>query len=152
MKISNYLKKDFCIMELQSSKKEETIREIALSLVSSGKVTDEDKFIADILEREKLGSTGIGNGVAIPHSRTAAVKGIVMAFGRSKAGVEFKALDGAPVNLIFLMGTNPKELNLYLRFLAELSKLLMGASFRKELLAAAGQNEVIETFRKFEKR
>lgn len=138
-------------MGLKASKKEAAIREIALSLVPSGKVKETDKFIGDILEREKLGSTGIGNGVAIPHSRTEAVEGIVMAFGRSPAGVEFKALDGAPVSLIFLMGTNPKELNVYLRFLAELSRLLMGASFRQELMAAAGQEEVINIFRKFEK-
>ncbi|MBU1121532.1 MAG: PTS sugar transporter subunit IIA [Candidatus Omnitrophota bacterium] len=151
MNISDYLTKEHCIMDLGAVNKEEAIAEIATCLVDSGKVKDKDKLINDILEREKLGSTGIGNKVAIPHSRTEAVEDFVIGFGRSKEGVEFKALDGELVNLIFVMGANLKELNLYLRLLAELSKNLMNSYFRGDLLSATNHQEVMNIFKKFEK-
>ncbi|MDD5583608.1 MAG: PTS sugar transporter subunit IIA [Candidatus Omnitrophica bacterium] len=150
MKISDYLKKDFCIMELKASTKQEAIKEISASLYKSGKVKDLDKFVQDILERESLGSTGIGHKIAIPHSRTDAVESFIIGFGRATQGIEFNALDGDKVNLIFLMGANPGELNLYLRLLAELSRFLMENSFRKALLEATSIDEIINTFKKFE--
>lgn len=150
MKISDYLKKDFCIMDLKATNKEQAIREIASCLAVNGKIKDKEKFIHDILERESLGSTGIGHRVAIPHSRTDVVDGFAIGFGRSKDGIDFKALDGDKVNLIFLMGANPQELNLYLRLLAELSRLLMENSFRRELLTANTQEEVVNIIKKYE--
>ncbi|MCM8787814.1 MAG: PTS sugar transporter subunit IIA [Candidatus Omnitrophica bacterium] len=150
MRISDYLKSDFCIMNLISKTKEEAIREIATNLQKSGKINDLEKFIADILEREALGSTGIGYNIAIPHSRTEAVDGFVIGFGRSIEGIDFNSLDGEKVNLIFLMGANPKELNMYLRLLAELSRFLINNSFRKTLLSASGPQEIVEIFKKFE--
>lgn len=150
MKISDYLKPEYCIMDLKAKHKDESIRELAQCIQHSGKIIDAEKFVGDILEREQLGSTGIGNNIAIPHSRTDAVNEFVISFGYSKKGIEFKALDGNPVNFIFLMGANPNDLNLYLRLLAELSKLLMESSFRNELATAKQAKEVIEIFRKFE--
>ncbi len=151
MKVSDYLEQDCCVMDLKAQDKEGAIGEIVEVLTSRGKVAKEDKFIKDVLERESLGSTGIGNNVAIPHARTSAVRELVIGFGRSKAGIEFKALDGEPVKLIFLMGADPQDLNLYLRILAELSKLLMNSSFRQELLAASKKGELIDIIKKFEK-
>jgi PTS system fructose-specific IIC component len=78
------------------------------------------------------------------------VDGFAVGFGCSRAGIDFDALDGEKVNLIFVMGANPKELNLYLRLLAELSKLLMENSFRRELFLAKDSLEVIEIIKKFE--
>lgn len=150
MKISDYLKKEFCIMDLKASTKEDAIREISVVLTPSGKVKDAGKFVSDILEREGLGSTGIGHKVAIPHSRTEAVESFVIGFGRSTNGIDFKAIDGDMVNLIFLMGANPRELNLYLRLLAELSRFLMENTFRKALLSACSADEIIEIFKRFE--
>jgi len=150
MKISDYLRKEFCIMDLKATTKEQAIREVASCLTVNGKIKDKEKFILDILEREGLGSTGIGHKVAIPHSRTDVVNGFAIGFGRSKEGIDFKALDGDKVNLIFLMGANPSELNLYLRLLAELSRLLMENSFRRELLSVNTGDEVIEIIRKYE--
>lgn len=152
MKVSDYLKEKFCIMDLKATDKDNAIKEIAQCLGSGGKLVKENKFIKDVLEREKLGSTGIGNNVGIPHARTDAVKGFIIGFGRSKDGIEFNALDGEKVKLIFLMGADPAELNLYLRILAELSKLLMNASFREELIIAKNTADVIDTIKKFEKR
>lgn len=150
MKISEYLKKEFCIMDLKSVTRDDAIREIAALLARSGKIRDEARFIADILEREKLGSTGIGNKVAIPHSPTESVDEFVIVFARSRQGIDFHSIDGDAVNLIFLMGTNPQELNLYLKLLAKLSKLLIEGSFRRELLSVATAEEAVATFTRFE--
>jgi fructose-specific phosphotransferase system IIA component len=150
MKISDYLKKEHCLMELGATTKDNAIRELANQLAQNGKIKDKERFIRDILERESLGSTGIGHRVAIPHSRTEVVEGFAIAFGRSKEGIDFKALDGEKVNLIFLMGANPQELNLYLRLLAELSRLLMENSFRRELFLAADADEIIQIIKKYE--
>ncbi|UCC94366.1 MAG: PTS sugar transporter subunit IIA [Candidatus Omnitrophota bacterium] len=150
MKISHYLKKEACIMKLGATNKEEAIREVASALASSGRLIDEEQFIRDVLGRESLGSTGIGHNIGIPHARTKAVKSFVIGFGKSDAGIDFQSLDGQKVNLVFLMGADPKELNLYLRLLAELSKLLMNESFRKELLSAHEADRIVEVIRKFE--
>ena len=150
MKISKYLKADLCIMQMQARTKEEAVKEISLKLEQEGKIKDIDKFINDILERENLGSTGIGHGIAVPHSRTDIVSDFVIGFGRSKEGIDFNAIDGDKVNLIFLMGANPKELNLYLRLLAELSKFLMKASFRRELMEAKSGDDVVAAIKRFE--
>jgi len=137
-------------MDLKATTKEQAIREVASCLTVNGKIKDKEKFINDILERESLGSTGIGHKVAIPHSRTEVVNGFAIGFGRSKEGIDFKALDGDKVNLIFLMGANPSELNLYLRLLAELSRLLMENSFRRELLSVNTGEEVVDIIKKYE--
>lgn len=138
-------------MELGVRTKQDAVRKIVTNLAVSGKIKDKDKFISDILERESLGSTGIGHKVAIPHARTETVTNFVIGFGRSPEGIDFNSIDGETVNLIFLMGANPQELNLYLRLLAELSRLLMESSFRRELLSIKDSEEVIEVIKKFEK-
>ncbi|MGE5197865.1 MAG: PTS sugar transporter subunit IIA [Deltaproteobacteria bacterium] len=150
MKVSDYLKKEFCITDLKAQAKQEVIVEIVECLPATSGVTDKQRFIADIMKREQLGSTGIGHNVAIPHSPTEGVEGFVVAFGRSAQGIDFDAIDGEKVNLIFLMGTNPNELNLYLKVLAKLSKLLNEESFRHELISAANPDEVVNIFAKYE--
>jgi fructose-specific phosphotransferase system IIA component len=137
-------------VDLKASTKEEAIIEIVNQLARAGKVVDKHRFINDILAREKLGSTGIGHKVAIPHSPTEGVEGFVMGFGRSVEGIDFGSSDGDKVNLVFLMGTNPAELNLYLKFLAKLSRFLNEESFRNELIAAKTADEIIQIFTKHE--
>ncbi|MDD5429940.1 MAG: PTS sugar transporter subunit IIA [Candidatus Omnitrophica bacterium] len=151
MMVSDYLSEKFCIMDLKAKDKKEAVEEIAEKLSRESKLADKKRFIKDVLEREELGSTGIGNNVGIPHARTDAVKGFVIGFGKSNSGIEFQALDGEKVNLVFLMGADPEELNLYLRILAELSKLLMNKSFREALTAAGSEAEVIKIVKQFEK-
>ncbi len=151
MRVSDYLREKFCIIDLKAGDKESAIREVAQKLADAGKITNPEKFTKDVLEREGLGSTGIGSNVAIPHARTDAVKGFVIGFGRSVSGIEFAALDGEKVNLVFLMGADPAELNLYLRVLAELSKLLMNSAFRDALITAENEKSVIAIIKKFEK-
>lgn len=151
MRISDYLKKEFCIMDLKASTKQEAIRELASVLLPSGKVGDLEDFIKSILERERLGSTGIGNRVAIPHSPTESVEGLVVAFGRSVSGINFQSVDGDEVNFIFLMGTNPSDLNIYLKLLATLSKLLNNHLFREELAVVSTPEGIIDLFKKHER-
>ncbi len=150
MAVSEYLRKETCILQLKAKNKKGTICEIAEKLGQTKKIKNQSKFIEDVLKREKLGSTGIGNNVAIPHARTEAVKDIVVGFGKAAEGIDFKALDGEKVNLIFLMGANPNQLNLYLRILAEISKLLMNGGFRQSLLKAENADRVVQTIKHFE--
>jgi len=150
MRISDYLKKEFCIMDLKASTKEEAIKELASVLKPSGKIKDLDDFIKHILEREALGSTGIGNRVAIPHSPTESVEGLVVAFGCSLRGIDFQSIDGDEVNFIFLMGTAPSDLNIYLKLLATLSRLLNDRLFREEFVLVDTPGEVIDLFKKHE--
>jgi PTS system fructose-specific IIC component len=138
-------------MDLRSATKEEAIRELADVLNGQGRVRDEEDFIKHVLEREMLGSTGIGDHVAIPHCPTQSVQGLAVAFGRSKQGIDFQSSDGQEVNHIFLMGTNPEDLNIYLKLLATLSRLLNDRMFRQDFANAATQEELIAVFKKHEK-
>jgi fructose PTS system EIIBC or EIIC component len=151
MKFTDFLTKDCCVMELKASTKEEAIRELAAVLAAKGRITDEADFVKHVLEREALGSTGIGNSVAVPHCPTRSVKEMVIAFGRSGAGIEFGAIDGARVNYIFLAGANPDQLGIYLQMLASLSRLLATPAFREEFGMARAAEQLIAAFRKYEK-
>ena len=150
MRISDYLFEESVILELTATTKKGAIEEICNRLAAGNKIQNKDKFMEDVLEREDLGSTGIGNGIAIPHSRTDAVNGFVIGFGKSQKGLEFQAIDGEKVNLIFLMGADPKNLSLYLRLLAELSKLLMSHPFRSALMRTQTTKEIIQVVKDFE--
>ncbi|MCF7872842.1 MAG: PTS sugar transporter subunit IIA [Candidatus Omnitrophica bacterium] len=150
MAVSSILRKECCILDLEATNKKNAISEIGEKLKTTKKIKNYPQFIKDVLAREKLGSTGIGNRIAIPHARTNSVKDIVIGFGKTKSGIDFNALDGEKVNLIFLMGANTKQLNLYLRILAEISKLLMNEGFRQTLLEAKDAGKIIDTIKHFE--
>jgi len=151
MKFTDFLTKESCIMDLAATTKEGAIRELAHALKQQGKVIDEADFIKHVMEREMLGSTGIGNRVAIPHCPTQSVSGVVMAFGRSKQGLDFQSSDGHEVNHIFLMGTNPEYLNVYLKLLACLSKMLNDRVFRQDFSNAETVDALMAVFQKHEK-
>ncbi|MCX5708588.1 MAG: PTS sugar transporter subunit IIA [Candidatus Omnitrophica bacterium] len=151
MKLTDFLRPEFCVVDLKANNKEAAIRELASVLLPSGKVNNKEDFIKHIMERERLGSTGIGNRVAIPHAPTQSVNDLVVAFGRSVNGIDFQSLDGDEVNLIFLLGTNPDNLGIYLKFLAGLSRLLNNRQFREEFMAANSPAAIIEVLKKHEK-
>jgi len=150
MRITDFLRSEFCLVDLKAGNKEAAIRELVSVLLSSGKIKNKEDFIKHIMERESLGSTGIGSQVAIPHATTESVEGLVAAFGCSAQGFDYQALDGEKVNLVFLLGTNPEHIGTYLKFLAALAKLLNDPQFRKELMSASTADSLIETFRKYE--
>lgn len=151
MNITQYLKEDRISLEVTARDKEKAIREIAEALNGAEEITDFNGFVKDVFEREDIDSTGIGDGIALPHARTDAVKDFVVAFGRSKEGIDFNSVDGKPVKLIFLTGTpNKKGLTQYMRFLARLARLLHKESFREALNSANSATEIIAEFRKAE--
>ena len=151
MQISKYMKEAEILLDLRAGDKDSAIAEIAAALKQNPCVRRFDLFLHDIFERESFSTTGIGNGIAIPHARTEAVSDIVIALGRSAAGVEFDSFDGKPVRLVFLLGTpKRKNLSLYLSVLATLTRLLEGKSFRNRLLDAGTPAEVIAAFRAIE--
>lgn len=149
MKVGDYLREERLLLNLKAQDKEESIREIAALLKDAKEIVDFETFVKDVFEREKLATTGIGHGIAIPHARTNAVKDFVVAFGRSEAGVEFNSVDSKPAKLIFLLGTpKAKGLGDYLKLLARLTKLLKEESFRNLLVQATSPKEIIDKFNK----
>jgi len=148
MSIGDYLHENKILMDLKSTTKNDAIREIAGLLKGAEEIVDFDAFLNEIFEREKMATTGIGHGIALPHARTDGVKDFVVAIGRSKDGIEFGSIDGKPVKLIVLMGTlKERKLAPYLKILAHLSRLLEKNVIREKLLHASRPQEVIDIFK-----
>jgi fructose-specific phosphotransferase system IIA component len=149
MQITKFLTKENVILDIKSRNKTGVIKEIASTLKNSDKLKDYDKLLKDISVREKLNTTGIGNFVAIPHARTDAVDNFIIAFGRSKKGVNFNSIDKKPAKFIAVMGTpKNKGLNEYLQLLAHLTRLLNKSSFQKSLLEAKNQQDIVNLFKR----
>jgi len=148
--IADLLRPDLICLDLKARTKEEVIRELAGLLVHSDRVLDLKKYVEDVLEREAACTTGIGNGIAIPHARTDAVSGLVIAFGRSSTGVDFASLDKKPSKLIFLIGTSKLDVSTYLKFLAHLTRLLKKEPLRQALMSALDGASLIQSFREVE--
>jgi PTS system fructose-specific IIC component len=132
--------------EVTARDKEGVIRELAETLRFAFEVGDLDRFVEDVLSRESLLSTGVGDGIAVPHARTRAVHKFVMVFGRSREGVDFGAPDGKPARLIFLMGIPKSALRGYLNLLKVLSAALKEEPLRRRLLEASGREEILRIF------
>jgi len=145
--LCDYLSEEFVCLDLPAETKEEAIRHLAQMLKGNGNIIDFDGFLDDVFKREEQATTGIGNGVAIPHARTETVKDFVVAVGRAKNGIDFEAVDAKPVNLIILMGTPVAKVQSYLKLLAHLSLLLKGEGFVENLLAAPDAASIVELFR-----
>lgn len=151
MKIADLIKENRILLNLKSNNKDDAILEVASLLKEGQEIINFNAFLQDIFEREKLSATGIGNGVAIPHARSEAVKDFVIAIGRSQQGIEFGALDRKPVNLILLIGTPKEEIGGYLKLLARLSRLLSKEKLKQELLKANNPKQVIGIFSEIKK-
>lgn len=149
-KICNLLTKENILLDLEAQGRKEAIYKIGDVLKNSDKVSDFNGFMEKVLERENLNTTGIGDGVAIPHARTNTVKDLVVAFGRSFSGVDFSSLDGKPAKLIFLIGSpsGDEKVKYYLKILARLAKLLRNSDFRDALIRAATSEEIVDCFKK----
>lgn len=141
-KISELLPRSAIILNLQSKEKFDVIGELVRPLLATGAITDESEFVSAIVRRENMESTGIGLGVAIPHARTKAVASIVLAFGRSDAGVDFSSLDGKPSHLIFLIAAPEEQKTEYIMTLARLSKLLRKDEVRIGLNKACSPDDI----------
>jgi PTS system nitrogen regulatory IIA component len=140
MKISDILTKDRIIPDLVSSNKKDVIFELVGVLRETRK--DLDRLVGVLLEREKLGSTGIGDGVAIPHGKIKDIGPLMASFGRSKKGVNFDSLDGKPTHLFFLLMAPEDSAGIHLKALARISRLFKDGHFRHALLMAKDQEEI----------
>ena len=146
MKIQDLLRKDVMLMDLQATEKTAVIEEMIQSLVKHGYVTDFETFKEGILAREALTSTGLGDGIAMPHSKNAAVKEATVLFAKSNKGVDYESLDGQPTDLFFMIAAPEGANDTHLAALAELSQYLMKDGFADKLRQVTSPDQVIELF------
>lgn len=146
MKIQDLLRKDVMLLDLQATEKKAVIEEMIQSLVDHGYVTDFDTFKEGILAREALTSTGLGDGIAMPHSKNTAVKEATVLFAKSNKGVDYESLDGQPTDLFFMIAAPEGANDTHLAALAELSQYLMKDGFADKLRQVTSPDQVIELF------
>ncbi len=150
LKISEVLKPEAIIMKIKSREKIAVLKELVAHMVANEFVEDGEEFQKALAKRENLESTGIGDGIAIPHARTDAVKNLVLAFARSEEGVEFSAIDGKPSYLIFLIASPVDKKSEYIMALAKLSRLLRKQVVRRLLKDADSPDEILNIIKKNE--
>ena len=146
MKVSELLKSEFIISDLKGESKEEIINELIDLFKNDPRVEDIEKVRSAVLDREKVMSTGVGKGFAIPHGKTNAVKEIVGAFGRIKDGIDYDALDGNPVNLVFLLVGKDNLISTHIKLLSRISRLMNKDDFRHRLKEANSADEIVKLF------
>ncbi len=151
MRIMDFLSEKNIIVNMKARNKTEVIEELGSLLVGSGYVADKKKIVQILLDREELGSTGIGQGIAIPHGKAETVKELTAAFGLSKAGVPFEALDGEPVYIFFLLVAPEGTAGAHLKALARISGLLKDKYIRKKLMSAQSTTDVVKVIQEEEK-
>lgn len=152
MRIIDFLNTKCINVNLRAKNKREVLEELVNLLVNAQEISDREEMVKVLLEREKLGSTGIGEGIAIPHGKTKAVKKLVAAFGRSPGGVNFESLDGEPAHIFFLLVAPHDSAGPHLKALARISRLLKDQDFRKELMSVSTKEELLDVInRKDEK-
>ena len=146
MKIQDLLNKEVMILDLKATSKEAAIDEMINSLVDKGLVTDFETFKTGIMNREAQTTTGLGDGIAMPHSKNAAVKEATVLFAKSATGVDYESLDGQPTDLFFMIAAPDGANDTHLAALAELSKYLLKDGFADTLRKATSAEEVIAAF------
>ncbi len=154
MNIMEFLHPQAVTCEVKSQTKDEVIRELVSLLVKAGTIKDKDaaRLVQILLEREALGSTGIGQGVAIPHGKTNLVKSLVSAFGVARGGVGFDSLDAEPVKLFFLLVAPEDSAGPHLKALARISRLLKDRHFRDSLINAKDEKTLVKIIREEDER
>jgi len=146
MKILDILDKRMIIPQLASREKEGVLRELVRAILGVEKQVHEERLMEILLEREKLGSTGIGEGVAIPHGKSKDVQRLLASFGRSLPGVDFQSMDGNPAHLFFLLVAPENSAGIHLKALARISRLLKDNTFRNRLMGASRAEEIYSLF------
>ncbi|WP_439846342.1 PTS fructose transporter subunit IIABC [Bacillus subtilis] len=151
MKITELLTKHTIKLNIESKEKENVIDEMVTVLDKAGKLNDRQAYKEAILNRESQSSTGIGEGIAIPHAKTASVINPAIAFGRSKDGVDYESLDGQPAHLVFMIAATEGANNTHLEALSRLSTLLMREEIRKQLIEAESEDAIIHIINQHDK-
>lgn len=153
MKIIDLLPREELIAaDLAGATKADVVRELAAHLAAQYAEIDAERLVNVLWERERLGSTAIGDGIAIPHGKLAGLKGVLGAFGRHRAGVDFESLDGKPTSLFFVLVAPEDSVGQHLKALARVSRLLKDASFRERLIQAKDRSELFRLIREEDER
>jgi len=147
MKISDILDESVVRVNLKGNSKDEVINEMIAIVNHSSKIIDIEKVREAIFEREKIMSTGVGNGFAIPHGKTDAVSDIVAAFAVTEEPIDYESLDEQPVRLIFLLVGKDSMVGPHIKLLSRISRLMNKEDFRKKLLDSKTAKEVIDIFK-----
>jgi nitrogen PTS system EIIA component len=147
LKVMDILHLEAIQTDLSATTKRAVLEELVEFLMKTGKIKNAPKIVEVLMEREKLGSTGIGQGIAIPHAKTDDASEVIATLGLSRKGVQFDALDGEPVHIVFLLVAPPEAAAPHLKALARISRLLKNKFFRQSLRAAKDTAEVIRLIR-----
>lgn len=144
IKLSRFVGDNLISFDLKGNTKDEIITELVELASTSEMVKNKDELLKAVLEREKLVTTGVGYNVAFPHAKTKSVRGVVIAFGRKKEGVDFEAMDRKPVNLFFLIAAPEDAIGAHLNVMAKLSFLMKNEKNRNKLIKAKYKEDLIE--------
>jgi PTS system nitrogen regulatory IIA component len=142
MNMRDVLKESCVIPDLQGVTKRGILSELVNSFKQAGLINNVNEAVDVVLEREKLGSTGIGEGIAIPHGKMKSIDGLICAFGRSRQGVDFDAVDGKPVHIFFLLLAPEESVGLHIQMLSRISRVLRDVEFRKHLIEAQENSDL----------
>jgi fructose-specific phosphotransferase system IIA component len=143
MKIMDFLDKKAIAANLKATDKEGIVRELVELLANAGDIKNKEDLVKAVMTRESLGSTGIGQGIGIPHAKTSSVKTLVAAFGLSQSGVNFESLDGEPVYIFFLLVAPEESAGPHLKALARISRMLKDKYFRDLLRKSKDEKDVL---------
>jgi PTS system nitrogen regulatory IIA component len=141
MKITDLLQENTIITDLKARDKKGVLEELVKPVAEIVKISRQE-LVRVLMERERLGSTGIGDGIGIPHGKIKGMETIIIGCGISKSGVDFQSLDNRPTHLFFMILTPEESTGLHLRILAQLSKLLKNEAFREKLLKVSDKKDV----------
>lgn len=144
MQLVDVLKENLVFLNFEAENKDQAIEKFIAALQETGAIKEPEVLKDAIFEREKLGTTGVGGGIAMPHARSSAIKDLTVAFFRSDNGIDFKSIDSKPVNLIFVLLAPVSSGGPYLKLLAKISRLLRSDDFRNSLLEAKTHAEIME--------
>ncbi len=150
MKLVDLLSEKFIIADLKNLEKEAVINELVNLFQNDPRVTDLEKVKEAVLEREKIMSTGVGKGFAIPHGKTNAVTDILAAFGKSKSPIEYQSLDSKPVHLVFLLVGKDNLVSTHIKLLSRISRMMNKDEFRNKLIEADDKKQILELFKEEE--
>jgi len=152
MKVYELLDKKFILTDFKSENKVEIINELIDLYKNDAKINDMEKARTAVLDREKIMSTGVGKGFAIPHGKSNGVNDVIAAFGKTTRDIDYEALDGEPVHHIFLLIGRDDMVSKHIKLLSRISRLMNADEFRKQLLEASTEEDIINIFKKEEEQ
>lgn len=152
MTLSKFLKKDLINLDLKAKDKNNAINEI-IDLISKDKqIKNKQELKTSILEREKMQSTGIGNGIAFPHAKINSIKNIIIAFAKSKEGIDFNSIDNKLVNIFFMIIGNQEKHNEYLEIMSKIARILSKEENRQTILETTSSEKIIDLIDKMDRK